>query len=237
MSNNTPTKKSSRKIRVLTKILTTALKLWLRSQVSQISQLAVEIKANDGEILSGCIPWISIFASNAVYQGIHLTQVELVAENIRINIGSILKGQPLQILETIPVFGELSIEESDLNASLSSTLLSNGLNDILIKVLPDYSSNSKLTSWQKVIIEERKILLNGNLSRQNISHPIEIIIGLNLLAPQKLRLSPIHFIQSGEIMTTKNRTEDIDLGDDVNIEDLILTKGMLSCRGRINVNP
>ena len=237
MSHNTPPKKSSRKIRIITKVLTTALKLWLRSQVSQISQLEVEIKANDGEILSGCIPWVSIFASHAVYQGIHLTQVHLIAENIRINIGSVLKGQPLQLLETVPVFGELSIEERDLNASLSSTLLSNALSDVVIKVLPEYSSNSKSTSWQKMIIEERKILLSGNLSTQSISHPIEIGIGLGLLSPQKLRLSPIHIIKSGEMMTQKNCAEEIDLGNDVNIENLILTGGILSCRGRINVNP
>ena len=237
MSHNTPPKKSSRKIRIFTKILTTALKLWLRSQVSQISQLEVEIKANDSEILSGCIPWISIFASHAVYQGIHLTQVQLVAENIRINVASVLKGQPLQLLETVPVFAELSIEESDLNTSLSSMLLSNALNDVLIKVLTEYSSISKSNSWQKITIEERKILMSGNLSTESISHLIEISIGLDLLSPQKLRLSPIHITKSGETMKTKNTEEDIYLGEDVNIEDLTLSSGILACRGRINVNP
>lgn len=241
MSHNSPQRnssqqKSSRKIRVFTRILTTAIKLWLRSQVSQISQLKVEINANDGEIISGCIPWISISASHAVYQGIHLTQVHLTAENIQVNISSVLKGQPLQLLEIVPVFGDLSIEESDLNASLSSTLLSDALNDVMTKILPEYTSESKLTNWQKMIIEERKILLSGNLSEQSISNSIEIAIGLSLLSPQKLQLSPIHITKSGKIMTT-NHIEDIDLGEHVNIEYLKMTRGILACRGRINVNP
>ena len=237
MSNNTSQKKSPRKIRLVTKMLTTALKLWLRSQVSQISQLEVEIKANDSEILSGCIPWVSVFANNAVYQGIHLTQIQLIAENIRINIGSVLKGQPLQLLEIVPVFCELSIEESDLNASLSSKLLSNALNDLMMKIIPEYTSPSKLNNWQKMIIEERKILLNGNLSKQSIYNPVDIAIGLRLLSPQKLQLSPKILTESDGIITNNNNIENIDLGEDVNIEYLKLDRGIIECKGRINVKP
>lgn len=240
MSHSNPQKKSSRKIRIFTKVLTTALKLWLRSQVSQISQLEVEIKANDAEILSGCIPWVSIFANGAVYQGIHLTQVQLTAENIRINIGSVLKGKPLQLLETVPVFAELSIEESDLNASLSSTLLSDALKDVIAEILPEYSSNSKLISWQKVIIEERKILLSGDISQggtSSISNSIELNIGLSLLSPQKLKLSPVRVNKSGGMTTIANHKEEIDLGENVNIEYLKLNRGIIACKGRINVNP
>ncbi|MDJ0694679.1 DUF2993 domain-containing protein [Mastigocoleus sp. MO_188.B34] len=236
MSRNTSKKKNSRKIRVFTKVLTTALKLWLRSQVSQISQLEVEIKANDGEILSGCIPWVSILASDAVYQGIYLTEVQLIAENIRINIGSVLKGQALQLLETVRVFGELRIEESDLNASLSSILLSTALNDVMTQILPEYIAKSKLTNWQKIIIEERKILLNGNLCKQSIYEQVDIVIGLSLLGSQKLQLSPIHITKSDENII-KNHTEDIDLGDDVDIQYLNLSKGILACKGTVNVNP
>ena len=65
---NSPTK-NSHKIRIITKVLTAALKLWLKSQVSEVSQLEVEIKASDRQLLSGSIPWVSIIASDAVYQG------------------------------------------------------------------------------------------------------------------------------------------------------------------------
>jgi hypothetical protein len=63
---------NSHKIRIITNVLTTALKLWLKSQVSQVSQLEVEIKASDRQILSGRIPWVSIIASHAVYQGLNI---------------------------------------------------------------------------------------------------------------------------------------------------------------------
>ena len=119
--------KNSYNIRIVTNILTKALKLWLKSQVSQVSQLEVEIKASDGQILSGCIPRVSITASDAVYQGLNITRIQLAAENIQVNIGSILKGKQLKLLQTVPVFGDLVVDEQDLNSSLSSELLSRAL--------------------------------------------------------------------------------------------------------------
>lgn len=83
--------RGSYKNRIVTNVLTKALKLWLRTQVSQIAQLEIEIGASDRQLLSGCIPRVSIFATHPVYKGLHFTQVQLVAENIQINIGSVLK--------------------------------------------------------------------------------------------------------------------------------------------------
>ncbi|RAM49748.1 MAG: DUF2993 domain-containing protein [Hapalosiphonaceae cyanobacterium JJU2] len=235
--NNLETQTSSKKVRIITNVLTTALKLWLRSQVSQISQLEVEIKASDRQILSGSIPWVSIFANHAVYQGLHITQIQLVAENIRINIGSVLKGQPLRLLETVPVVGELVVEEDDLNASTSSTLLSTGLNDVLDKLLPEQCPKSKSIFYQKIILDNSQIILHVSQPSDNSSTVSEVCADINLLSSHELELSHIQAKASMGVVLETHERHYLNLGSDVEIQELKLIRGKLFCQGRINVNP
>ncbi|MFH7025839.1 MAG: DUF2993 domain-containing protein [Heteroscytonema crispum UTEX LB 1556] len=237
MPDNNSETKTSKHIRIVTNVLTTAVKLWLRSQVSQIQELELEIKASDRQILSGCVPSVSIFASHAVYQGIHLTKIQLVAENIRINIGSVLKGKPLKLLETVPLVGELILSEKDLNASLSSTLLSTALNDLLLKLLPEHSQNSKPISWDKITLDNNKLVLYGTLTAESDPTSIEMGLGLELLSGQQLQLSQIQIKHNQRALLENHHGQSIDLGSDVDIQELNTISSKLKCRGRINVNP
>lgn len=227
--------KSLPKIRVVTNVLTQALKLWLKTQVESVSHLEVEIRASDRQILSGCVPWVCIFAQNAVYQGIHLTKIQLVAENIRINIGSVLKGQPLRLLEKVPVFAELNQTESDLNASLASEILATGLNDALVKFLPELSSKSKSIIWQKVNLAQNQAVLTATTTSQHDTE-VEIGVSLDLLSGCELQLNLIQ-ASSGTISLNQNHQHYINLGSDVDIEYLTLLPKRLECRGKININP
>jgi LmeA-like phospholipid-binding len=229
--------RSSNKIRIITNVLTTALKLWLRAQVSQVSQMEVEIRASDRQILSGYIPWVSIFASHAVYQGLHITRIQLVAENIQVNIGSILKGQQLRLLKTVSVVGEMIVEEKDLNSSLSSELLSTALNDLLVKLLPEGYPKSQPISWQRIILDNNQIILSAILTPTNTPTPLEIYLGLELLSGNELQLAPIQVKQNEVALLEGNHTYSLDLGSDVDIQELSLILDKLVCRGQINVNP
>ena len=230
--------KKSNKVRIVTNVLTTALKLWLKTQVSQVSQLEVEIKASDRQILSGCIPWVSVFASHAVYRGLHLTQIELVAENIRVNIGSVLKGQPLRLLETVPVVGELIQSEDDLNASLSSALLPSALNDVLVKLLPEHWLKSKSITWQKINLDKNKAILCAILPDESKPTHLDISMSPALLSTQELELSSIQVkSNTGALFEGNHKELYFNLGSDVDIQELTLVPGQLVCRGRINVNP
>ncbi|MBW4556806.1 MAG: DUF2993 domain-containing protein [Trichormus sp. ATA11-4-KO1] len=233
---NSPTK-SSHKLRIITNVLTTALKLWLKSQVSQVSQLEVEIRASDRQILSGCIPWVSIFASDAVYQGIHITRIQLLAENIQVNVGSIIKGQPLRLLETVPVSGSLVVEEKDLNSSLSSELLSTALNDVLVKLIPEYYPKSQPISWQKIILGNHQIILYASLAQASKTTPLEIYLSLELIGTRELKLTQIQVIQNQVALLENEHGYNLDLGSDVDLQALSLIPGQLVCQGRINVNP
>ncbi|BAY65122.1 hypothetical protein NIES22_52240 [Calothrix brevissima NIES-22] len=229
--------KRNQKIRIITNLLTTALKIWLRAQVSQVAHIDVDIKASDRQLLSGKIPWVSIGASHAVYQGLHIGQIQLIAENIQVNIGSVIKGQPLKLLETVPVVGELIVEEKDLNNSLSSELLLTALNDVLVKLLPEHCAKTKSISWQKIILENHQIILSGILTSEGQSMPLDIYLGINLINGRELQLAPV--LIKCDIVTPEqsNHEYTFDLGSEVDIQELTLIPGQLRCRGQINVNP
>ncbi|MBN3891899.1 MAG: DUF2993 domain-containing protein [Nostoc sp. JL31] len=237
MPEQNPQTTSGNKIRIITQVLTTAVKLWLRAQVSQISELEVEIKASDRQLFSGRIPSVSVFATHAVYQGLLITQIQLIAENIRVNIGSVLKGKSLQLLETVPVVGDLIVDEKDLNASLSSDLLSTALSDLLIKVLPKDYSQSQPIKWQEILLGNNQIILRGLRVTNSETTPLEICLGLQLLSGHELQLVHIPIKRDREDILKDNYEYNLDLGSDVDIEELTLIPGKLVCRGRINVNP
>ncbi|MBE9210450.1 DUF2993 domain-containing protein [Nostoc sp. LEGE 06077] len=229
--------KGANKIRIITNVLTTAVKLWLRAQVSHVSQLEVDIKASDRQLLSGRIPWVSIFATDAVYQGLHITRIQLVAENIQVNIGAVLKGQPLRLLVTVPVVGELIVDEKDLNSSVSSELLSTALNEVLVKLLPEHCLKPKQIAWEKIILENHRIILGAIVTCSNENTPLEISLNLNLVSNHELRLSQIQVIENASPLMLGNNDYNLDLGSDADIQELSVIPAQLVCRGKINVNP
>lgn len=237
MFQSNPEKKNSNKIRIVTNLLTQAIKLYLKSQVTHVEQLEVDIQASDGQLLTGSIPWISVFASDAIYQGIHVTKVKLVAENIRVNVGGVIKGQPLRLLEIVPVAGELSLTETALSASLNSKLLTDALNDALLKLLPESSQNSKSISFSKITLNHGQATLNGTLTSDNNTTPISICLGLELLSGTELRLTHIPTGESVNKLTQGQKSYDYALGSDVDIQEFSLFPKELFCRGRANINP
>ncbi|MDZ8184646.1 MAG: DUF2993 domain-containing protein [Nostoc sp. ChiSLP02] len=237
MSEQNSQTTNANKIRIITQALTTALKLWLRSQVSEISELEVEIKASDRQILSGRIPAVSIFASHAVYRGLLITEIKLTAENIQINIGQILRGKPLRLLQVVPVVGDLTVDEKDLNASLSSDLLSTALSDLLVKVLPTHCPKTQPINWQEIILENNQIILLGFKVTNSETTPLKISLGLQLLNGHELEVTRIQINDDRKELLPENDRYNFDLGSDVDIQELTLIPGKLVCRGRINVNP
>jgi LmeA-like phospholipid-binding len=240
MSEKNLETKTTKSIRIVTNVLTKALKLWLRSQVTRVNELDVQIKATDRQLLSGSIPWVSISANNTIYQGLHLTSIQLTAENIRIDIGSVLRGKPLKLQETIPVSGKVLLDESDLNASLTSGLLSIALKDALVKLIPEHSLNSKLITWEKIILGNNQLRLTAthNTEGNSIpSIPLDICIGLKLLSGHELQLILIESKHSTQGFAEPEREHYLDLGNDVDIQELTAIPGKLTCHGRINVNP
>ena len=233
---SSPNPNNSR-VRIITKVLTSAIKLWLRSQLNQVSHLEVHIEASDRQLLSGYIPGVSISASNAVYQGLRVTQIELEVEKIQLNVAAILKGQPLQLSAIVPVVGKLIITAQDLNNSLSSPLLLTAINDGLIPLLAEYSLNYPFITWEKITLDNQVLILHGIPISETEGAFFNIHLGLELRNGQELQLTQVQVKTDQEVLLERNSPYMINLGTDVDIEKISLLPEQLTCYGRININP
>ena len=233
------------KSRIISKVLSPAIQMWLRSQVEQVESLQFTIVGGDRQILSCYIPKVSIAASRAIYQGLHLSQLQLEGTDIQVNLGQVIKGKPLRLLEPIPVSGQLLLQEKDLQISLQAPLLSTALAELLSNFLKNNeiidSANDlkgRQISWQQVNIEEGQLKLFGTLvhaTDQTI--PVVICAGLKLATPQVLTLNPLQIQLSPTAPPFNLDGFQIDLGSEVNLQELTLTAGQLMCSGRLNVLP
>jgi hypothetical protein len=229
--------KYQNKVRIITQILTSAIKLWIRTQLNQISDLDVQIKASDRQLISGSIPGVSISASKAVYQGLHITEIELYAEKIQLNVSSILRGQPLKLSAIVPVVGKLIVEEQDLNNSLSSPLLLTAISDLLITLLPQSGLNSKSLTWRKITFDNQLLILHGMTPSDQQQTFFNIHLGLKLLTGQELQFTQVEIKSDEEVILDGYAPDIINLGTDVDIQEISLIPGQLICYGRININP
>ena len=227
---------SPKQSRIITRVLSPAVRLWLRSQVQQASDLTVEISGSDRQILTGHIPGVAVSAYQAVYQELHLSQIQLTGKSIRINIGAVLRGQPLRLLEPVPVNIELLLRESDLNASLSAPLLSTALMDLLSILLPVSSPVDVPVRWHKISIDSGHLALSGMLMTAS-PRPIELRTGLRLVSCCELQLEQPQ-IQGYLGPDWKDLAScKLDLGSEVDVQELTLSLGQVIFRGRICINP
>jgi hypothetical protein len=235
---------SEKQSRIISKILSPAAYVWLRSQVSQAEIMEVQIGGSDRQILRGYIPNVSIFAHRAIYQGLHLAQAELAGTNIKINFGQILKGKLLQLLEPITVSGSLIFGHEELQASLSSPLLSTALKDFLIDLLVRHGSleiaefikQSSIT-WEKVAIPPQQIALSGTASNgDRPPTPISLTTGIELVSPQILRIHNAK-VQIEPDVSLDIAEFSVDLGDLVEIQKLTLRLDSILFKGNLQVLP
>jgi hypothetical protein len=216
--------------RIISTVLSPAIRLWLRSQVERVDALEFKITGGDRQILTGNIPNISVAASQAVYQGLHLSQIQLEATRIRVNLGQVIKGKSLRLLEPVPVTGQLTLSEADLQASLESQLLATALSEFLGNLLrlPNLDFN-----WQKITIDTGLLTLSGTLQ----ATPIVIIAGLQLASPHELLLNPFQIQRSSPLESKNLDGFQVDLGSEVNLQEITLAPGKLLCRGCLQVLP
>ncbi|EFA68108.1 MULTISPECIES: DUF2993 domain-containing protein [Cylindrospermopsis] len=240
MTKRTFQGEKSSKTRIITKILNAAIKLWLRSQLSEVSELEIKVDTDDQQLLSGRIPKVSILATKAVYQGIHITRVQLTAQEIHVNLGSVIRGQPLRLLSVVPVFGELLINEVELNSSLPSPLLSHAIKETVLKTIPELGKKYQSIFWNEIALHTQGFILQGVAQSAGKSESLGVRVKLQLVSGQEIKLTLYKDIYSpcqaaeGEI---DHIEELLHLGSDVDLEELSLESGQISCRGKINVNP
>ena len=147
---------------MISKLLSTAVKLYLRSQVERAEYLKVKIVGRNKQILTGYIPQVFLSCSHAVYQGLYLSQVQLRGADIAFNLPEVLKKQPLKLIEPVFVDLELKLSAEDLQASVNSPLLQSGIRDLWrIIATRQGISNNLVIDWITIAIANQELHLTG----------------------------------------------------------------------------
>jgi hypothetical protein len=122
---------------VVSSVLIPIIKLWLRSQVEHIDTIEIAIAGKSRQILSGDIPKATVIGAGARYQGLAVTNIDLCAEAIHLNIPQILKGDQLRLLNAIRVTMDVKLSPEDLQSCLKSPIFLEAIDIPLLEVQTD----------------------------------------------------------------------------------------------------
>ena len=224
------------------KLLSSAVKLYLRSQVKGVEDLEVKIIGQNKQILQGYIPQVYLSCDRAIYQGLHLSQVQLKGADIAVNLSEVIKQKPLKLLEPVFVELQLRLDVADLQASLDSALLQGGLSDLWQMILAaqnNVDSQEFLPlkiEWQNLAIAHNQLNLVGIYQdRDCATQKLTLSTGINLTNPHTLDLSPLN-ITSDLLQGNLDRPLKIGLGTDIVLQAVTIESEQISCSGKIRIN-
>ena len=230
---------------MINKLLATAVNLYLRSQVSQIQDLQVKITGKNRQILKGCLPKVFLTCQNAIYQGLHLSQIEIEGLDIAFNLSEVLSKQPLRLLEPIVISVNLNLSGQDLQASVNSELLQSGLRDLWQIILardnfPTTISEINITKivWYELTLIEGELYSSGTYQQDN-----ELKQELQITLKTRICLGDVHTLSLSKIEIFYNETEifrllepaKVNLGTEVILEQLTISSEEIFFSGKITV--
>jgi hypothetical protein len=227
---------------LIARLLSSVIRLWLKSQISTTDNLNIKIIGKEQQILQGSIPEVFISATNLVYQKLHFSEIELIGSKIKFNLTQILKRQPLQLLEPIVVNLKVIIQEKDLQNSLASALLATGLNDLWTRFLIanniESTTDKSSYQWERLSLLESGISFTGKHERQNHEPTfIRVISKIELDNAHTLLLSPLEIVTIPELSLKMSNSLIFDLGKQVTLTDCYFTPQYLFLKGTITIYP
>ncbi len=247
--------------RIIGRILPAAVRLWLRSQVEQVEDLSLQIGGRDRDILTGYVPSIAISAQNAIYQGIHISQLQLSAKDIRINVGQVMRGKSLRLLQIFPITGEVMLSAADLNASLNSALLTQGLQEFWQQLIqhPAFAQAVEvrygpLPLQPDLCLQDAQLRVANQClglsfyphsQGQTAEQPVILGTDLAVVSGHLLQLRLPHWLENLALLGNLSQAIPIDslegfqwdLGGDTQITKLALQRDQLLCHAQVMVNP
>lgn len=217
-----------------------------------MAKLEVQLDCGDRQVLSGFITRLSLEAHQVIYQGLHLSHLQLTAQDIQINIGQVLKGKALQLIAPLPVEVTVQLSPDDVQSSLHSGLLQDALIDALLTLIGEQiedalggnlRSQTLALQAPQIQLSESHLQLSTQLWDQvrKAAVPISLKTGLVLARPNALML--LH----PEWLPTPNAKRGLplqdlhghcfDLGDEAQLKSFILSTEGISAHGQLLVLP
>ncbi|TVQ08097.1 MAG: DUF2993 domain-containing protein [Leptolyngbya sp. DLM2.Bin27] len=242
---NAPTPRGSR---LISRLLPPAIRLWLHTQFDHLEGLEFAIDGQDRQILGGYLPAVMVTAHQAVYQGLHVSQAQVSAADIRVNLPQVLRGKPLRLLQPFPVAGQVTVLAEDLQASLRSHLLGQALQDALKLLLAGAEPQISPAPWLGDSNTAQAAITLG-ADRLTLRWPgptpaadsLELTLNLTMQAGRQLCLcQPVVTQRSpqGELrppIALDDMT--FDLGPEVDIRQLSVTPQGIDLVGTVRVIP
>lgn len=235
---------------LLSRLLAQAVKVWLRSQLEGLTELHLQINSGDRQLLCGSLPQVQLAAEKAIYKGVHLSSIRLQGQDIQINLGQVLKGQPLQLLHPISIELAVVLKRGDLQASLPSLLLQVALIDALqrlmgpqlARALGSTASGAWTLAQPQLGLETHRLTFSTILiTPTGLSLPLTLKTGLSIGQPGELVL---HQPQWRPTVLTESDHPFLGLpdytfalGDQVNLQELVVMAEAIVCRGQLLVMP
>jgi hypothetical protein len=246
--------------RLIGRILPVAVKLWLQTQAEQIEALSFQLEGTDRQILSGHIPGVSVSAQRAIYQGVHISGVQLAAREVHFNLGQVVRGKPLKLLKAFLMDGEVQLSEADLNASLNANYLAEGVGNFWRTLLAMPAVTTEIANYydrtvppldgpafQSIArIENDALTLQLGQARSSSGHPGSAL-DVTLRSQLKIHLNRFLILDHPCWLKTVDAPDGYssqalagfqwDLGSEACLRDLTLAQGMLTCTGQVLVKP
>ncbi|MGB5136837.1 MAG: DUF2993 domain-containing protein [Prochlorococcaceae cyanobacterium] len=100
-------------------LLSAALQLWLRQQCERVESLEIQLRGSTGALLRGRLAGVQVKARGVTYQNLDLEMVELVSGPLQVQVGSLWRGQGVQLQQSFRVSGLVSLTAAGLSRSFA----------------------------------------------------------------------------------------------------------------------
>jgi hypothetical protein len=120
-------------------LVASGLQLWVRQQCDAIESLEIQLEGSALGLLRGKLAGVSLMARRVSYQQLELELVQLTSSPLEVNIGKLLKGQPLQLQHPFTIRGQVGFTAEGLNQSISRPQwrgLADHLGEMLLGISP-----------------------------------------------------------------------------------------------------
>ncbi len=224
---------------IVSAILNPVMSAWIEGEVERVENLQVQIGGSDPEIVSGTIPSARVAGQNLIYQGLHVSQVVLDGQNIRLNINDALQGQQLRLLQPVPVAVQMQISESDLNQSLQSPLIREQLAQAQVELPIGNQTVPFSIQDPRVTLLAEQLQIDAQLQTPDGSLvPVTLTTGLEVINGSQLLLRNPAWQLSGQTVPVAGLDGfALDLGGNVQVQSLELLPGELRYQGQLTIMP